>query len=312
MKSRISLLLSTYHSDRFLEAWIDSVCQQTRWSDIEILIVANEPSPDERKILEIFAATHPRQVWLDVVKRETLYKSWNRCLARSTAPLVGIANVDDLRFPDSLDRQIDAMETHPDALFCYGPFYTSQVFPPPRQPPARDLVEAAEFDREEFTRSMCLGPFFVWRKTNDPAVQWFDEQFKSGGDFDFAVRLALRGAGLRIPAPLGIYHHSGQGLSTGTAWQAIERTVIELRYGIYDKLNYAFLARATSYTIPQILSGGAWIPIEELVPDYPSWLERRRERWLVPGLMRPTRVLLSRAVQAIKKTLEDLYRWLRQ
>ncbi len=51
---------------------------------------------------------------------------------------------------------------------------------------------------------MILGPFFMVRRTLLDKTGWFDEQLKSGADFDLAMRMARCGKGMHIPMFLGI------------------------------------------------------------------------------------------------------------
>jgi glycosyltransferase involved in cell wall biosynthesis len=277
---RVSLLASTYRSGRFLPSWLESLETQTIWPETELVVVANDPSPDEGRLLSEFAKRNP-QVRVLTLEREPLYRSWNRAMATTTAPLLGVANVDDLRTPSGLERQVDALEESPDALFCYGSWISSPEFPASGS--VNGSFAAAPFDREEFTRSMLVGPFFIWRRSDNPAIRFFDEQLEVGGDFDLAIRLALHGRGIPVNENLGTYYDGGTGLSTAGERQPIERTVLELRYGIYDKLDFSYVPQAAEYTISQLLQPDAnWLPVAEVVPDYEEFLRARRERWYRP------------------------------
>src|SRR3954452_13404607 len=101
MPPRVSLLASTYRSQRFLDAWLSSLEAQTIWPEAELVVVANDPEPDEQRAFAAFAARHP-QVRLQEVPRESLYRSWNRAIAAAEGPVLAIANVDDLRTPSGL------------------------------------------------------------------------------------------------------------------------------------------------------------------------------------------------------------------
>ena len=103
---------------------------------------------------------------------------------------------------------------------------------------------------------MILGPFFMFRRSVLDRCGMFDEQFKSGGDFDFAMRLARCGNGLCLSDMLGYYLNEGTGLSTNINddVQAIERTVIELRYGL-DVLEPQFIKQARKYDIEHLQYG---------------------------------------------------------
>lgn len=279
---RVSLLASTYRSERFLGPWLRSIEELTIWPEAELVVIANDPQPAERELLHAFAGTHD-QARVVEVEREPLYRSWNRAIAASQAPLLAIANVDDLRTPGGLAAQVAALEQDDGALFAYGPFTVVRTFPPDGAPGLH--VPAEPFDREAFTRGMHAGPFVVWRRTEQPATLWFDEQLRVAADFDLIVRLSMHGTGVPVAEDLGFYYDGGTGLSTEGSRQQIEKAVLELRYGIYDKIDYERVADAAAYRIPDLqLPGGEWLPVAEAVPDYERFLADRRARWHARGL----------------------------
>jgi hypothetical protein len=279
---RVALVASTYRSERFLPAWLDSLAALTIWPEAELVVIANDPEPAERSLLDAFTAEHA-QARVEEVPREDLYRSWNRAIAASTAPLLAIANVDDLRTPGGLAAQVEALEADPAARFAYGPFTISRAFPPEPGP----RIPATPYDRETFTRGMHLGPFFVWRRDPEPGLRYFDEQLRVGGDVDLAVRLALRGHGVAVSDDLGAYYDGGAGLSTGGTRQQIEKAVLELRYGIYDTIDYTYVDEAAEYRIRELLlPGERWVPAADVVPGYDELLRERRARWHAAGLRR--------------------------
>src|SRR4051794_5954028 len=121
MEHRVSLLASAYRSERYLPAWLENMAAQTIWPQAELIVVANDVQPAEREILATFADAHP-QVRVVDVDREPLYRSWNSAIRLARAPLLAIANVDDLRAPEGLERQVRDLEGDRSALFSYGGF----------------------------------------------------------------------------------------------------------------------------------------------------------------------------------------------
>ena len=284
-KPRVSIILSLYQSKQFLEYWLSSIAQQTIWSETELVICANDASKNEIEILNCFEDQYTNQVIVEYVPRETLYATWNRCVKIAKSNLIAIANVDDIRTPNGLERQVEIMESRPEFTYCYGPYYKVTNFP--AQEGDLETVkeyDQEEYDQEEYTRSMLLGPFFLWRKAFHQTGGYFDEQFKSGGDFDFAIRLALHGRGIKVEDILGFYYDAGAGLSTGNKLQPIERTVIELRYGIYDKIDYSYIPDAVKYNVPNVYWDGAWHPVENYVPGYKNMMSERQAHWFEKGI----------------------------
>jgi hypothetical protein len=122
---------------------------------------------------------------------------------------------------------------------------------------------------------MVMGPFFMWKKSIN---QYFDEQLRSGSDYDFCIRLALTGKIGMTDENLGYYLDEGKGASTnGDGRQPLERTVIELRYGILDKIETSYLSKAlTNYDIRHIINDNKKTYIGDIVPDYESFLIENR------------------------------------
>jgi hypothetical protein len=112
---------------------------------------------------------------------------------------------------------------------------------------------------------MHFGPFMAFKKDVLQYSGMFDEQLVSGGDFDLSVRLALQGAAVRVPVLLGYYLDAGVGASTApNSMQLVERTVIELRYGIYEKVDWQFVNRALNYDIKHVFYQEKSVPVSEI------------------------------------------------
>lgn len=280
MLPKVSIILSTYKSEPYLLDWLNNVVLQTAWPFSELIVVANSPSEYELNLYREFSDKWTGQFKFFSIERESLYKSWNRCLNTAEGQYLAIANVDDLRTKEGLMDQINLLDLSPDYLFCYANFNVCSRF----GSKYGRLVDVKNENIEEFTRGMLLGPFFVWRKTNINAIKYFDEQFLSGGDFDFSVRLALSGKGIKLNSSVGFYLDAGSGLSTGSNLQPIERTVIELRYGIYDKVDYNYINQSLNYNIRSILYDEKLIPISNLFPQYEDLLLRRKKELFISGI----------------------------
>lgn len=277
----VSTITSCFRGERYLAKFLESVVAQTIFDEIEVVLVHNEPSEYELELVRDFQAHYPGRLQHLVVQSvEPLGASWNRSWRAARGHYVCIWNVDDLRTSDSLQCQRDALGVNPDAALVYGDFQTVSEFGKSDGP----IIDTPEFDPNEFTRGFPIGPFPMWRRAIGEQVGYFDEQLRSGADFDLAVRIALNFRMRRVPNLLGYFTDAGIGLGTGSLFQPIERTVIELRYGIYDKIDYDYLPRAARYDIPHLLQFGLWVPVSQFVPDYEDFIQDRCNRWFVLGI----------------------------
>jgi glycosyltransferase involved in cell wall biosynthesis len=268
----VSTISSCFRGERYLPRFLANVAEQSIFERTELVLVLNEPSECETEIVGDFQGRYPGHLQQIVVNpAEPVAASWNRSWCAAHGHYVCIWNVDDVRTPESLLRQRDALDNNPDVALVYGDFVIVSDF---GSTEGRH-VDAPDFEGEEFTRSCHLGPFPMWRKEIGQRVGFFDEQFRSGVDFEFAVRVALNFRMRKVPGLLGYFTDAGAGLSTGSPLQPIERTVVELRYGIYDKVDRAYIADAQKYNIKQIRFGATWHPVDRFVPHYDELLLAR-------------------------------------
>ena len=276
---QLSILTSIYRGEAYLAAFLDQVAAQSLFPQTELVAVLNEGSSEEKKLLRQFSEAHPDQVQvLDVEPVETLGASWNRAWRAARAELLAIWNIDDRREPDSLQRQRDALVEHPDWALCYGDYVRVAAYG------EQDGVRrnTPRFSRSYFQRAFPQdGAFWVYRASVAESVGYFDEQFLVGPDFDYSVRMALAGLQMgRVDGLIGYFTDEAKGLSTRdrAAQSAVDRTAIQLRYKILDKVKRRWVDATGQYHLDQVQQFGAWVPLRDLLPDFR--VSRFAEAWL--------------------------------
>jgi len=230
-----------------MEGFLENLSTQTH-KDLEIVMDHNNPSDREIELIEKYQETNDNLLHIKVDGVDPIGISMNRCIEYSTGDYLCIWNVDDLRTPDSIEIMARTLDENPDVDFVYGNFIIVPTFGGTQG----QLVD--ETGKEEWlTKGMILGPFFMFRKTAIEKAGVFDEQLVSGADFDLALRLAFNGKGLHIPEILGYYLNEGMGASTRpNSKQPLERTVIELRYGL-NVLEPHLIPEAKKYDVENII-----------------------------------------------------------
>jgi hypothetical protein len=80
---------------------------------------------------------------------------------------------------------------------------------------------------------------------------------------------------------LGYFTNAGEGLSSsgGARLTAIETTMLQLRYAIYDKVRPDYLDEARKYNISNIQSFNAWRLIDDYIPGYAQYVKQREYLW---------------------------------
>jgi glycosyltransferase involved in cell wall biosynthesis len=278
----ISTITPCYNMKPYLKRFLDELPQQTIFNQIEIVLDHNEPDDEEVGWVREFQAKYPGIIKHIITNPvEFIGPSMNRCIREASAPLLAIWNVDDLRTPNSLEIQVDAFNKGAD--FVYGNFQYVRKF----GSKTGSWFDFSKYQTqpEEFKRSMLLGPFMAFRKSLTEKAGMFDEQLKSGADFDLAIRLAYHGKPGMVNGSLGYYLNEGKGASTRpNSKQPLERTVIELRYGTYEKMDYDYVVNALSYDIEHIYVNGVKTPVLDYIPNYHNIIKEAKENLIEIGL----------------------------
>lgn len=278
----VSTISACYKMERYLPGFLTSFRCQTFFKEMEVVLDHNEPTEQEMSLVKGFQKEYPGRLKYVVVKKvDPIGTSWNRCVREGSGEFVAIWNIDDLRTHNSIELQARLLLDNPGINLAYGDYIMVDSF---RKTKGRSIRHNS-IPPSEFTRSMIFGPFFMFRKSVCEKTGFFDEQLKSGADFDMAVRLAFCGKAQMVKGELGYYLNEGLGASTShNCLQPIERTVIELRYGVYDKIDYSYLPQALKYRIYELQIGNRWVPIEDLVPNYAEMMAERCRLWFEKGL----------------------------
>lgn len=241
---RITIISSLFNCLPYLEGYFQAVDSMLNKEELEILLIHNDPKKEE---LDVVNKHLPRFPFIKhiVVPREGLYTTWNRGLKMATSPYITNWNVDDVRLPDSLINQADALDRHPEAALAYGDFIIVDTFGKTEG----KAVHEPEYDASNptFLRQHHIGCFAMWRKEIHDQIGYFDEQFRLIADLDFQIRVAKEYPLIKIKQQLGYYlEGTPNNLSSNLSLQFMEMTALHLRYGNFNLLFLTDLVRGLS------------------------------------------------------------------
>ncbi len=247
--TKVSTITPCYNMGKYMRGFLTNLSQQTH-EDLEVVMDHNDPSDTEIKLIEAHNEIYDNIFHIQVEGVDPIGISMNRCIENASGDYLCIWNVDDLRTPDSIEMMAKALDDNPDVDFVYGDFTQVSKFGGTEGP----VVSNA--GREHLLKvGMILGPFFMFRKSLLEKTKVFDEQLESGADYDLALRMAYNGEGMYIPHNSGYYLNDGMGASTSPySKQPLERTVIELRYGL-DVIDSSYIGATSEYDIENIHNG---------------------------------------------------------
>ena len=253
------------------------------FNNMEVVLDHNEPDEEEILWVKEFQQKYPNRLKHIIVEKvDPIGTSMNRCIQESSGDFLTIWNVDDLRTPNSLELQYNALKDSNYGL-AYGNYLIVKSFGATHG----KFIEHSKFPNSELTRSMIIGPFFMFKKMLLQKSGYFDEQLTSGADFDLAIRLAFNTKPFLVKENLGYYLNEGKGASTRpNSKQPIDRTVIELRYGIFDKLDYDYIPDTIKFNIPFIKEFRNYNSVSQYISDYDLLIYDRKNKYFKKGILR--------------------------
>jgi len=247
----VSILLSLYKSTPYLERYFINLLKVEDIDYYELSIVHNDPTTEELEIIDRYK--NKLNIIYKSVKRESLYKSWNRAIKQSKGSFITMLNVDDIRHVNSIKNMSNFLKENKDINFCYGDFTVIDDINKTKG----KMAKHKNFTKFYGIKESIGGPFFMFRRSIINEIGLFDEQFKSGGDYEFVARMALNYNGAKVKGNHGFFLNEKKGLSTNfsnnfDSIQELERTVIQLRYGLLAEIDLKYFRRALNYDLNHI------------------------------------------------------------
>jgi len=260
---RISTITPCFKMERYLKLFLEELPKQSAFEDLEVVLDHNEPSVQELVWVKEFQTKYPNRLKHLITNPVIpIGTSMNKCIKESASDYLCIWNVDDLRTPRSLEYQINQLDQGYD-ISC-GAFVITNKF---GEKYGKHIDVSSNTKKDLEAGAMYVGPFFAFKKSLLTKSEHFDEQLKSGADYDLAIRLSLSSNNEigYVQDILGYYLDEGKGASTnGNGNQPIERTLIEMRYGLDHKIEqqYVPLVKQRNYDVENIMCYGEKISVE--------------------------------------------------
>ena len=224
-KIRVSAIVSTYNSERFMQGCIEDLLNQTLYQkgELEIIVVNSGSLQNEEAVVRKFQETHKNILYLQTQDRETVYAAWNRGIMAASGGYITNANTDDRHRYDALEIMADTLDQKPGIGLVYADVLITgtgnETFE--KHTPA-GYFQWLDFDREKLSVGCFIGPQPMWRKSLHDKYGHFDETFTSSGDWEFWLRIADGTDFLHIRDFLGLYLRSPESLEHINTGQRME------------------------------------------------------------------------------------------
>ena len=117
-QKKVQVLMSTYNGERYVEQQVDSILKQT-WKNLELLIRDDGSTDHTVEILRRLSEQDDR-IHLFIEKNVGSNRSFFQLLRVADADYIAFADQDDYWMPEKIERAIEGLEAHPDALLYCG------------------------------------------------------------------------------------------------------------------------------------------------------------------------------------------------
>jgi tetratricopeptide (TPR) repeat protein/glycosyltransferase involved in cell wall biosynthesis len=206
---RVSAIVSTYASERFIKGRLQNLVEQSLFKkgELEIIVIDSNSPENEKSVVDQFLAQHPEIIYLRTPERETVYAAWNRGIEMARGTYCVNANTDDRFAPDALEGMADVLDAHPEYDAAYGNWLFTRV---PNDTfnssTAKRLFVYPEFHPGLlFYLQITSHASFVRRSVIDK-IGPFDGDYTVFGDREFMFRFSAAGhKALKLDRTVGLY-----------------------------------------------------------------------------------------------------------
>jgi glycosyltransferase involved in cell wall biosynthesis len=243
---KISLVTSVFKADDYIEQLMEDVTRQTIFEEkCEWIILNANPAGEEfdEEVILRYVEKYPDNIIYKRLEEDPgIYDTWNMAIKMSTGEFVTNVNCDDRRPPDAYEKQAKLLVGNPDVSLVYNDSYITHEPNVTWEdvPPNCQQYHFEQFSKEAMLRSNLPHNNPMWRRSLHNKFGYFNQDYKSAGDWDLWLRCAFGGAKFKKHSEvLGVYYFNPTGMSTNPehdSWKREhEREIFQNYMQIYQQ-----------------------------------------------------------------------------
>ena len=221
----VSIVIPAYNLAAYLGEAIDSVLAQD-YPNVELIVLDDGSTDDTRDVLRRYAGRFRFESHPNIGQAATLNQGWR--MAKGS--ILSYLAADDVLAPNAVSRSVGLLAARPELVMTYCDFALID----PRSRPIR-RVRAPDYDYRALAVDLVCapGPGVLFRRAAFEAAGEWNDALRQIPDFEYWLRLGLRGPFQRIPEVLASYrvHDESQSFARVPAERADE--IVSVISGFY-------------------------------------------------------------------------------
>lgn len=236
----LAIVASLYKGSKYIHSFMENITEQTVFNECELILIdANSPE-NEYEIVKKYVQLFPNIRYIKLDKKIGIYDAWNMAIKESNSVFITNANVDDVHRKDAFEIKINALKSYPKIDVVYTDvFYSFMENLSFKAIASANLKTNFTSEATIFNLLNCnfLHNSPMWRRSLHEKIGYFDNQYKSAGDWEFWLRAAYeKHLFMKIDDIVTAYYNNPGGISTNLKTEgAFETPKIKKLY--QDKLN---------------------------------------------------------------------------
>ncbi len=210
-KLKVSAIVSTYNSEKFIRGCLEDLINQTLFKkgQLEIVVVNTGSEQNEKNIVAEFQKRYSNINYIETENRQTIYSAWNIGIKACRGNLITNANTDDRHRHDALEIMAAAFAENSEIDVVYADSYlTTKPNDNWNSKTPKTVTRWASFDRDIILFGCFLGPQPMWKKSMHERYGYFNEELRIVGDYEFWLRISRTAKFLHLNENLGLYFYS--------------------------------------------------------------------------------------------------------
>ena len=191
---KISIITSVYDGDEFIRPFLEDITRQTIFEEKceLVLINANSPGNEEEAIKE-YLEKYPNNIIYEKLDEDPgIYGVWNKAIKMSSGEYITNANLDDRKAVNSLEVHAKELYQNKNVDLVYSDMMTTDE---PNETWESNSSGGKKYNMAEFSfENLLMGNMPhaapMWKKSVHDDHGYFDEEYKSAGDWEMWLRAA--------------------------------------------------------------------------------------------------------------------------